>query len=69
MDTVTLSSKYQLVLPRATRERLRLQPGMKLTVVAKGGVIFLVPERPMRAFRGVARGATDRDLREKKDRL
>jgi len=69
MDTVTLSSKYQLVLPRATRERLRLQPGMKLTVVAKGGVIFLVPERPMRAFRGVARGASERGLREKKDRL
>jgi len=57
---VTLSSKYQLVLPRATRERLRLRPGMKLTVVAKGGVIFLVPERPMRAFRGVARGASAR---------
>jgi len=69
METVTLSSKYQLVLPRAARERLRLHPGMKLTVLAKGGVIFLVPDRPMRAFRGVARGATDRDLREKKDRL
>jgi len=66
---VTLSSKYQLVLPRATRERLRLQPGMKLTVVAKGGIIFLVPERPMRAFRGVARGASAHGLREKKDRL
>ena len=69
MDTVTLSSKYQLVLPRATREQLRLQPGMKLTVVARGSVIFLVPQRPMRAFRGVARGASDRGLREKKDRL
>jgi hypothetical protein len=42
---------------------------MKLTVVAKGNVIFLVPQRPMRAFRGVARGTSDRDLREKKDRL
>jgi AbrB family looped-hinge helix DNA binding protein len=68
METVTLSSKYQLVLPRAMRERLRLQPGMKLTVVAKGDVIFLVPARSMRAFRGVARG-TSRGLREKKDRL
>jgi AbrB family looped-hinge helix DNA binding protein len=69
MDRVTLSSKYQLVLPRATRERLRLRPGTKLTVLAKGNVIFLVPERPIRALRGVARGASDRDLREKKDRL
>jgi AbrB family looped-hinge helix DNA binding protein len=69
METVTLSSKYQLVLPRATRERLRLQPGMKLTVLAKGDVIFLVPARPMRSFRGVARGTSGRDLREKTDRL
>ena len=69
METVTLSSKYQLVLPRATRERLGLRPGMKLTVVAKGSVIYLVPERPMRAFRGIARGTSERGLREKKDRL
>jgi len=69
METVTLSSQFQLVLPRATRERLRLQPGMKLTVLAKGDVIFLVPDRPMRAVRGMARGASDRGLREKKDRL
>ncbi len=69
METVTLSRKYQLVLPRTVREQLRLQPGMKLIVLAKGRVIFLVPGRPMRAFRGAARGATYRDLREKKDRL
>ena len=69
METVTLSSKYQLVLPRATRDRLRLQPGMKLTVLAKGNVIYLVPDRPIRAFRGVARGTSDQGLREKKDRL
>jgi AbrB family looped-hinge helix DNA binding protein len=69
METVTLSTKFQLVLPRGARERLHLRPGMKFTVLDKGGVIFLVPERPMRAYRGVARGASDRGLREKKDRL
>ncbi len=69
METVTLSSKFQLVLPRGARERLRLRPGMRFTVLDKGGVIFLVPERPMRAYRGVARGASDRDLREKRDRF
>ena len=69
MDRVTLSSKFQLVLPRGPRERLRLRPGMKFTVLDKGGVIFLVPERPMRLYRGVAKGTTTRGLREKKDRL
>jgi AbrB family looped-hinge helix DNA binding protein len=69
METVTLSSKYQLVLPRGARQRLGLRPGMRITVVDKGGVIFLVPERPVRAYRGLARGVTPRGLREKKDRL
>jgi len=56
METVTLSSKYQLVLPRGARKRLKLRPGMRITVLDKGGVIFLVPERPLRAYRGIARG-------------
>jgi AbrB family looped-hinge helix DNA binding protein len=33
METVTLSSKYQLVLPRGARERLNLRPGMRITVL------------------------------------
>ncbi len=69
METVTLSSKFQLVLPREARGRLGLRPGMKLTVLEKGGILFLVPQRSMRAFRGIAGGASGRGLREKKDRL
>lgn len=69
METVTLSSKFQLVLPRRARERLQLRPGMKFTVLEKDGVIFLVPERSMRAFRGIAGGTSSRGLRDKKDRL
>jgi AbrB family looped-hinge helix DNA binding protein len=69
METVILSSKYQLVVPRGTRERLRLRPGMRITVLEKGGVIFLVPERPLRTYRGIVRGVSVKGLREKKDRL
>ena len=69
METVILSSKYQLVLPRGARERLRLRPGMRISVLEKGGVIFLVPERPLRTYRGLVRGASIKGLREKKDRL
>jgi AbrB family looped-hinge helix DNA binding protein len=68
METVTLSSKYQLVVPRAARERLALKPGTKLTVVDKGGVLFLVPRRPMRELRGIAKGTRPTALRDKKDR-
>jgi AbrB family looped-hinge helix DNA binding protein len=69
METVTLSSKYQLVLPRGARARLGLRPGMRITVLDKGGVLFLVPERPVRAYRGLARGVRTKGLREKSDRL
>lgn len=69
MTTVTLSSKYQLVLPREARERLKLRPGTKFTVLEKGGVIYLVPDRPLRAYRGVGAGVNPKGLREKKDRF
>ena len=69
METATLSTKYQLVIPRSVRERLGLAPGMKITVLDKGGVVYLVPERPIRSCRGLARGTKPRGLREKKDRL
>ena len=69
MQTVTLSSKCQLVIPREVRERLDLEPGAKLTVIEKGGIIYLVPERPLEELRGVARGTKRKGLRDKKDRL
>ncbi len=69
MNTVTLSTKYQLVIPRGVRDRLGLRPGAKLTVVDKGGVVFLVPQRPIRTYRGIAKGTRSRGLREKNDRL
>ena len=69
MNTVTLSTKYQLVIPREVRERLELEPGSKLTVIEKGGNRYLVPERPLAEFRGIARGTRRKGIREKKDRL
>ena len=68
MQTVTLSTKYQLVIPREVRQRLELEPGTRLTVIEKGGILYLVPERPIAEMRGVARGTKRKGLREKKDR-
>jgi AbrB family looped-hinge helix DNA binding protein len=69
MDTATLSTKYQLVIPRAARERLHLRPGMRFTVLDKGGVLYLVPERPIRTYRGIAKGSSPTGLRDKRDRF
>ncbi len=67
MET-TISSKYQVVLPRAVRERLQLQPQQKLTVMEKDGMIILVPQVKLEVLRGIARGANVADYRDKKDR-
>jgi AbrB family looped-hinge helix DNA binding protein len=69
METVTLSSKYQLVVPRRAREHLNLRPGTKFTVLSKGEVLFLVPERPVRSYRGIAKDVRSAGVREKEDRL
>lgn len=69
MDVATLSSKFQLVIPRGPRERLRLRPGMRFTVIEKGGILFLVPERAPRSLRGIARGVDPGALRDKRERL
>ena len=42
---------------------------MRLTVVAKGDVLFLVRQRPITAARGIAKGTSPRRLRDKKDRF
>lgn len=69
MATTRISSKYQIVIPKAIRESLRVRPGQTLQVIAKGGVITLVPERPLASLRGVAKGTPTSGFREKKDRL
>ena len=65
---ITISSKYQIALPRAIRERLELKPRQKLTVLEKDGMIILMPQVKLEDLRGIARGANVSDYRDKKDR-
>lgn len=68
MATTTISPKFQIVIPKAVRDKLRLSPHQRLHVVEKGGVITLVPEAPLKSLKGGLRGMPRTDLREKKDR-
>ena len=67
MET-TISSKYQIVIPREVRERLHLQPQQKLTILEKDGMLILIPQVKLDSLRGIARGANVADYRDKKDR-
>ena len=64
----TISTKYQIVIPSEVRKRLRLKPRQKLTVLEKGGVLYLIPEGPLKDLRGIAPMAPAEGFREKEDR-
>jgi AbrB family looped-hinge helix DNA binding protein len=69
MNAVTLSSKYQVVIPQAVRESLKLQPGQQFQVVALEGRVELIPVEPAKALRGFMKGASTELGREKADRV
>jgi len=69
MARTKVSSKYQVVIPKDVRERSDVRPGQEFQVIAKGGVITLVPDKPIAAMRGFVRGMRITGFREKKDRL
>ncbi len=69
MDQTTVSSKFQVVIPKAVRERVHLRPGQKLTVIAKGGVIHLVPVPSLDEFEGLVEGISTEGMREEEDRV
>lgn len=56
MEAVTVSPKYQVVIPRAVREPLGLRPGQTVQVILYDNRIELIPVRPMREMRGFLQG-------------
>jgi AbrB family looped-hinge helix DNA binding protein len=68
MEKVTVSPKFQVVIPRTVRERLRIVAGQELQVIAIGDRIELVPIRPMRKMRGFLKGYDPSFQREEEDR-
>jgi AbrB family looped-hinge helix DNA binding protein len=60
MTSVTLSPKFQIVIPRDIRRALSLVPGQCLEARLQGDRIELVPIQPMAAMRGLFRGIDTR---------
>jgi AbrB family looped-hinge helix DNA binding protein len=56
METVTVSPKFQVVIPRKVREVLGIQVGHKIQVIAYENRIELVPVKPAKEARGSLRG-------------
>ena len=64
METVTVSPKFQVVIPKRVREQMGLQPGQKLDVVQIGQRIELIQQQPPQALRGLLRGINTKVERE-----
>jgi AbrB family looped-hinge helix DNA binding protein len=56
METVTISPKFQVVIPKAIRSRLKLRPGQRVRAILYQDRIELVPVRPVRKLRGFLKG-------------
>lgn len=56
MTTVTVSPKYQVVIPQAARKALGIRPGQKIEVIAYEGRLEFVPVTKARKMRGFLRG-------------
>ena len=56
MQTVTVSSKFQVVIPKEMRESLKLAPGQKVQAMLYENRIELIPVRPIKKMRGFLKG-------------
>ncbi len=64
MQLVTVSPKYQVVIPKRVRETLKLYPGQKMQIVEYAGRIELIPERDIKELRGFLKGINTEFTRE-----
>ena len=69
MPRVTISPKFQIVIPREIRERLRLRPGQQITLFERDGIITAIPDLPLEKFREILNGMSRTELREKQERI
>ncbi len=68
MHTVTVSPKYQVVIPKEIRTALQLKPGQKMRIMAFGGRIELIPDRNLSEMKGFLKGMRT-DFEREEDRL
>jgi len=64
VQTVTVSPKFQVVIPKTVRKSLQLRPGQKMQVIEYDGRIEFIPERDIEELRGFLKGINTEFERE-----
>jgi AbrB family looped-hinge helix DNA binding protein len=68
MNKVTLSNKYQVIIPKEVREKIGLKVGVSFEVITYSNRIELVPIKPMKNLKGILKGIDTSIIREE-DRI
>lgn len=68
-DTATLSAKFQISIPKAIRSTQNWEAGQMFAFIPKGTGVLLVPVPARDALKGIARGASPNNYRDREDRL
>ena len=67
MEAVTISSKYQVVIPREVRKQFNLKPGQKIVFIPYNGTLRVVVVPPIKKARGMLKGINTENIREEAD--
>lgn len=67
MKAVTISSKYQVVIPREVRKQFDLKPGQKIIFIPYNGTLRVVIVSPIKKARGMFKGMDTDNIREEVD--
>jgi len=68
-ETATLSSKFQISIPKAVRKARAWEAGQTFTFIPKGAGVLLVPVPRREELAGIAKGASASDYRDRADRV
>ncbi len=68
MESVTVSSKYQVMIPEKVRKAAGIKPGDRMAIIVKHNIIHYIPIKPLEATKGMVPGLESSDLRDEHDR-
>ncbi len=67
-DTATLSTKFQISIPKAVRTEQHWEAGQEFVFIPKGKGVLLMPVPSLEDLKGMAKGADPSNYRDRKDR-
>lgn len=67
-STATLSSKFQISIPKAVRDEQHWEAGQEFVFIPKGKGVLVMPVPELEELAGIAKGAQKSDYRDRKDR-